>query len=214
MADTKITITDANGVAQPVDVRTTPDGDGRQVVLLGDGENSGLVTPALDSTLSTAIGAAGTTPPALPAGATGLLGWLRGIYDALKGTLTIGGSVSVSNLPATQPVSAAALPLPTGAATDARLAPATPTNLPGASSAVTSVDGVLMGFSVREAAGTPAAAAMRLRAGSATGTILATVTLAAGESVRDWFGPNGITATGGVYFELVYGTITGGVQTR
>jgi class 3 adenylate cyclase len=71
-----------------------------------------------------------------------------------------------------------------------------------------------MGFSVREAAGTPAAAAMRLRAGTATGTILATVTLSAGESVRDWFGPSGIQAAGGVYLELLSGTITGGVQTR
>jgi hypothetical protein len=92
--------------------------------------------------------------------------------------------------------------------------PAAPVNLPGASGAVTAVDGRLMGFSVREAAGTPAKAAMRLRAGSATGAILATVTLAPEESVRDWFGPNGITATGGVYYELVSGTITGGVQTR
>ena len=35
------------------------------------------------------------------------------------GSLTVDGSVSVSNFPATQPVSAAALPLPTGAATSA-----------------------------------------------------------------------------------------------
>jgi hypothetical protein len=34
-----------------------------------------------------------------------------------SGTQTITGSVSVSNFPATQPVSAASLPLPTGAAT-------------------------------------------------------------------------------------------------
>lgn len=94
------------------------------------------------------------------------------------------------------------------------LAAATPTNLPGASGAVTGVDGRLMGFSVREAAATPAKASMRLRAGGAAGAILATVTLAPEESIRDWFGPNGITATGGVYYELVSGTITGGVQTR
>jgi DNA uptake protein ComE-like DNA-binding protein len=90
---------------------------------------------------------------------------------------------------------------------------ARPTNLPGASGLVIA-DTTLMGFSVREAAGTPAAAAMRLRAGTATGTILATVTLSAGESVRDWFGPSGIQAAGGVYLELLSGTITGGVQTR
>lgn len=38
------------------------------------------------------------------------------------GSLTVDGSVSVSNFPATQPVSAASLPLPTGAATEATLA--------------------------------------------------------------------------------------------
>ncbi len=36
------------------------------------------------------------------------------------GSLTVSGSVSVSNFPATQPVSAAALPLPSGAATAAK----------------------------------------------------------------------------------------------
>jgi len=38
------------------------------------------------------------------------------------GSLTVDGAVSVSNFPATQPVSAAALPLPAGAATEATLA--------------------------------------------------------------------------------------------
>lgn len=61
---------------------------------------------------------------------------LKAIWAKLAGTLTIGGSVSVSNLPgtqpvsgsvsvsnlpATQPISATALPLPSGAATDANL---------------------------------------------------------------------------------------------
>jgi len=38
----------------------------------------------------------------------------------VSGSLTVSGSVSVSNFPATQPVSAAALPLPSGAATAAK----------------------------------------------------------------------------------------------
>jgi hypothetical protein len=38
------------------------------------------------------------------------------------GSLTVDGAVTVSNFPATQPISAAALPLPTGAATEATLA--------------------------------------------------------------------------------------------
>jgi len=66
----------------------------------------------------TSLGTDGATPPTIPG--TGIRGWLRSIYDTLRGTLTVGGSVSVSNLPATQPVSGTvtvgALPaLPTGA---------------------------------------------------------------------------------------------------
>jgi hypothetical protein len=41
---------------------------------------------------------------------------------SIAATLTVSGSVSVSNLPATQAVSVAALPLPSGAATEATLA--------------------------------------------------------------------------------------------
>jgi hypothetical protein len=73
------------------------------------------------------LGTDGATPPAIPG--TGIRGWLRSIYDALKATLI----VSVSNFPATQPVSAAALPLPTGAATEASLGTdgAAPPAIPG-----------------------------------------------------------------------------------
>lgn len=96
----------------------------------------------LDSIL-TDTGDAGTSPPS----GSGMLGWLRGIYTAITGTvtvsgpitdtqlrassvpvtvsdgsgpLTVDGSVSISNFPATQPVSNASLPLPTGAATSAK----------------------------------------------------------------------------------------------
>jgi hypothetical protein len=64
----------------------------------------------------TSLGTDGSTPPSIPG--TGIRGWLRSIYDTLKATLT----VSVSNFPATQQVSAASLPLPTGASTEATLA--------------------------------------------------------------------------------------------
>jgi hypothetical protein len=93
------------------------------------------------------------------------------------------------------------------------LAAATPVNIPGASGAITSTTGVLMGVSARETSGT-ATAFFRLRAGGVAGVILATVTLAASESIRDWYGPSGIAAAGGVYFELVSGAVAGGVQTR
>jgi hypothetical protein len=93
-------------------------------------------------------------------------------------------------------------------------AAAHPTNLPGASGLVIA-ETTLMGFSVRESTNTSGAtAALRLRAGNATGAILATVTLAQNESTSDWYGPSGIAAAGGVYFELLSGSIAGGVQTR
>ena len=49
---------------------------------------------------------------------------LKAIATALAGTLGITGTVAVSNFPATQPVSAAALPLPTGAASETSVAAA------------------------------------------------------------------------------------------
>jgi hypothetical protein len=64
-----------------------------------------------------------------PSGGSGIRGWLSGIYGKLAGTLTVGGTVAVSGTvpvsgtfyQTTQPVSASALPLPSGAATDASL---------------------------------------------------------------------------------------------
>jgi hypothetical protein len=91
---------------------------------------------------------------------------------------------------------------------------ARPTTLPGATGLVIA-DTTLMGYSVKESTNTAGAtAAMRLRAGTVTGAILATVTLAQNESTGDWFGPSGIAAAGGVYLELLSGSIAGGVQTR
>lgn len=56
-----------------------------------------------------------------------------------SGSLTVDGTIAVSNFPATQPISAASLPLPTGVSTETTLA----TLLAGKSStsAVTSVTG-------------------------------------------------------------------------
>lgn len=80
------------------------------------------VQPVSASSLPLPSGAAqdgtdgtGITPPT---GGAGIRGWLSGIYKAITGTVTVGGSVAVNNLPATQAVSAASLPLPSGAAQD------------------------------------------------------------------------------------------------
>lgn len=96
---------------------------------------------------------------------------------------------------------------------EALLGGATPTAIPGSSGDITGSTGVLMGFSAKETSGTTSAH-FRLRVDTAVGTILATVSLLPNESVRDWYGPAGVTATGGVYFELVSGAVAGGVFTR
>lgn len=69
-----------------------------------------------------------SSPTAMPTGGAGIRGWLSAIWTKLNGTLT----TTVNNFPATQPVSgtfwqttqpvsAASLPLPSGAAQDATL---------------------------------------------------------------------------------------------
>lgn len=63
--------------------------------------------------IATAQGAGGTGI-AEPTGGTGLLGWLSGIYQKLASSIAVTGTF----WQATQPVSAASLPLPTGAAVE------------------------------------------------------------------------------------------------
>ena len=41
----------------------------------------------------------------MPGGGSGLTGWLSAVWSKLSGTLTVSGSVSVANFPASQPVS-------------------------------------------------------------------------------------------------------------
>lgn len=65
----------------------------------------------------------------------------------------------------------------------------------------------MVGFSCREAAGTAAAASFVLRHGGSTGgKPLLYVNLAADESVRDWYGPDGIECPQGVFVDREAGT--------
>lgn len=76
---------------------------------------------------------------------------------------------------------------------------------------LSSVDARLLGFAVREATGVQGAeAVIELHAGTdASGDLIVPITLAGGESDRDWFGPNGITFAGGLYLVRVTGTVDG-----
>lgn len=65
------------------------------------------------------------------------------------------------------------------------------------------------GFSLREVSGT-GAAVIRIRDGSATGTILDTVSLVANESSSDHYGTSPLWANGKIYVQLVSGTLPEG----
>lgn len=75
------------------------------------------------SSIDANIGAAGVTPPAITG--TGVIGWLRGAFEkleAIRAAIVGGVAVTGTFWQATQPVSAADLPLPTGAATESTIA--------------------------------------------------------------------------------------------
>jgi hypothetical protein len=74
-----------------------------------------------DTNLTSIAGSAGTSPPALASGASGLVGWLRKIVDTLTSSLTVSwsGSPNVTVANSSIAISASTLPLPTGAGTAA-----------------------------------------------------------------------------------------------
>jgi len=69
--------------------------------------------------------------------------------------------------------------------------------------------GRLLGYAVRETSGS-AAALIRLHDGPDTGgDVIMSISLAAGESARDWFGPGGIGVSYGLAVEVVAGAVIG-----
>lgn len=65
----------------------------------------------------------------------------------------------------------------------------------------------LMGFSARETTGT-GTAVFKIRNGTSNSDpLLVSVSLAAGESAREWYGPDGIASASGIWLERVSGTI-------
>lgn len=65
----------------------------------------------------------------------------------------------------------------------------------------------LMGYSIKEDAASPAEAEAIIRFGATiAGAPLVHINLGPNESVRDWFGPGGIGASGGLFLDRVSGT--------
>lgn len=84
--------------------------------------------------------------------------------------------------------------------------PATPTAVAAAGTDVVGIAATanlrLLGYSMKESAGTPAVASVNLRHGVVIGAaLLATEELAADGSVTRWFGPNGIACAGGIFVD-------------
>lgn len=67
----------------------------------------------------------------------------------------------------------------------------------------------LVGFACRESAATAAAATFQIVHGAtgSTGTVVIPVELAANESTRDWFSPNGIDCKNGISIDWIAGTV-------
>lgn len=85
------------------------------------------------------------------------------------------------------------------------------TSISGSSQALLTSDPVIYyGFSLRETAG--AAAVVRVRdSGVVGGNILDTISLAANESAREFYAPGGKNCRGGLYVEIVSGTVEGAI---
>ena len=71
--------------------------------------------------------------------------------------------------------------------------------------------GRLVGYALKEATGVGTAELDLLDGTNVDGDLLVPITLAANQSVRDWFGPAGISFGRGLYAQLVSGSITGTV---
>jgi hypothetical protein len=176
------------------------------------------------------LGAVNETAPASDIANSGLNGRLQRIAQRLtsliallpaalgaSGGLKVDGSgtalpVSGTFWQATQPVSGTVTANAGTNTSTAALGAATATD-PGGTTTSLQVVGAttslrLVGFSARETTGT-AGSVFNVRHGTSNaGALLATVSLGANESAREWFGPDGIAAASGIWLERVSGSTT------
>jgi hypothetical protein len=69
-----------------------------------------------------------------------------------------------------------------------------------------------LGFSAKETAGAPATAV--IRHGNIGGPIIDHINLAAGETAREWYGPDGIATPNNIFFDLLTGAMTVTVRSK
>lgn len=87
---------------------------------------------------------------------------------------------------------------------------AKPIPLPAVDTVLSGRRGYLMGWSVRETSGTATATFRLWNTTTAQGVIVASVSLNAGESSRDYL-PAAVECEGGLYFDILSGALEGSV---
>lgn len=177
-------------------IRLPPDNTGKAVRTL-DATIGGVLVQHQAYVLVDSSGSILGTGSAAPAGTENALI----VRNIPSGTQTVTGAVTVSNFPATQPISAIALPLPTGAALDATLTGGTQktklVDTGGTNVASISAAGAVKtdGSAVTQPV---SAAALPLPTGAATQTTLALIETSLGGGL-----PTALGGSGGLKGEVV-----------
>lgn len=68
---------------------------------------------------------------------------------------------------------------------------------------------VLMGYSVKESTGSASAELDVYNSTAATGLLVIPMTLTAGQSAEDWFGPQGLEMSVGIFCNVASGAVSG-----
>jgi hypothetical protein len=83
--------------------------------------------------------------------------------------------------------------------------------LTGSDQAINATAGIYVGFAIRETAGAVAVVRIYDNASAGSGTLLDSIGLAANESAREFY-PGGIWCSGGIYVDVVSGSVEGSVR--
>jgi len=151
------------------------------VLVVPPNANAQPVGAALGAFVDGAIATLGKSTDA--ANAATVLGQLKELVTQLSGTLGVSGAVSVSNFPATQPISAASLPLPAGAALEAGNLATLLASLGAVGDAAWSGSGNGTGIAILKKIETLLAATL-LISGSVTAAVSGSVTANAGTNLN------------------------------
>lgn len=82
---------------------------------------------------------------------------------------------------------------------------------PAASGQVINIAGRITWFSLRETSGAAAAVVRYYDGSGASGKLMAAISLQASESTREWVGNHGLPFGGGLYLQVVSGSVEGSI---